>query len=110
MATGAQLATNAQLDGSAVTQQQPAVLPQARSNGVSALPDAPAKPGLDAAPGGLPQPPAGLDARILAGEFGDDGSTKERLSRPLRKLLARDRIGIGAPAFVSLPVRDPADL
>lgn len=37
-----------------------------------------------------------LDARIESGEFGDVGSTKEQLTRPIRKALANDPLGIGA--------------
>lgn len=37
-----------------------------------------------------------LDDRILSGEFSDVGSTKERITRPLRKVLAMDPIGPGA--------------
>lgn len=47
----------------------------------------------------LPAPhPAGssLEERIAAGEFTDAGSTKERLTRPLRRILAKDPIGPGA--------------
>ena len=36
-----------------------------------------------------------LGERILSGEFTDEGSTKERLTRPLRKILAKDPIGPG---------------
>ncbi|KAL6779702.1 CYP97A5 [Auxenochlorella protothecoides x Auxenochlorella symbiontica] len=36
-----------------------------------------------------------LDSRIASGEFSDTGSTKERLTRPLRKALAKDPIGPG---------------
>jgi len=36
-----------------------------------------------------------LEDRIAAGEFSDVGSTKERLTRPLRRLLAQDPVGIG---------------
>jgi len=36
-----------------------------------------------------------LDERISSGEFTDKGSTKERLTRPFRQLLARDPIGPG---------------
>ena len=36
-----------------------------------------------------------LDDEILSGTYGDEGSTKARLVRPLRKLLAKDRIGPG---------------
>ena len=39
-----------------------------------------------------------LDTRIMSGEFTDDGSTKERLTRPIRKVLAKDRGGPGAHA------------
>ena len=37
-----------------------------------------------------------LDARIRAGVYSDTGSTKDRLSRPLRRVLAKDPIGPGA--------------
>lgn len=37
-----------------------------------------------------------LAERIQSGEFSDKGSTKERLSRPMRRLLAKDPIGPGA--------------
>lgn len=36
-----------------------------------------------------------LEARIASGEFDDSGSTKEKLSRPLRKFLAQDAFGPG---------------
>lgn len=36
-----------------------------------------------------------LGDRILSGEFTDEGSTKERLTRPVRKFLAKDPIGPG---------------
>ena len=36
-----------------------------------------------------------LDDRIMSGEFDDSGSTKEQLTRPLRKLLAKDQFGLG---------------
>lgn len=36
-----------------------------------------------------------LDERIFSGEFTEEGSTKERLTRPIRKLLAKDPIGPG---------------
>eukprot|EP00879_Flechtneria_rotunda_P004614 GHRR01004870.1.p1 GENE.GHRR01004870.1~~GHRR01004870.1.p1 ORF type:complete len:511 (+),score=151.20 GHRR01004870.1:254-1786(+) len=36
-----------------------------------------------------------LDERILSGEFTDSGSTKERLTRPIRKFLAKDPVGVG---------------
>lgn len=39
-----------------------------------------------------------LDVRIMSGEFTDDGSTKERITRPIRKVLAKDRGGPGARA------------
>ncbi len=38
-----------------------------------------------------------LDARIKAGVYSDVGSTKDRLSRPLRRVLAKDPIGPGVP-------------
>jgi hypothetical protein len=37
-----------------------------------------------------------LEDRIASGEFGDSGSTKEKLTRPVRKALAQDPTGIGA--------------
>lgn len=37
-----------------------------------------------------------LEDRIASGEFTDAGSTKERLTRPLRRLLAKDPLGPGA--------------
>lgn len=39
-----------------------------------------------------------LDVRIMSGEFTDGGSTKERITRPLRKVLAKDRGGPGEHA------------
>ena len=36
-----------------------------------------------------------LDARIQAGVYGDVGSTKDRLSRPLRQVLVKDQVGPG---------------
>ena len=36
-----------------------------------------------------------LDERISSGEFTDVGSTKDRLIRPIRELLARDPFGPG---------------
>ena len=36
-----------------------------------------------------------INQRILSGEFTDAGSTKEKLTRPIRKALAQDPIGIG---------------
>jgi hypothetical protein len=36
-----------------------------------------------------------LNDRILSGEFTDSGSTKEKLTRPVRKVLAQDPVGIG---------------
>jgi len=50
---------------------------------------------------GKPSSQKTLDERILSGEFGDKGSTKERMSRPLRKFLASDPTGLGA--FGSIP-------
>ena len=44
------------------------------------------------------KPQKSLDERILSGEFGDKGSTKERMSRPLRKFLASDPTGLGGCA------------
>jgi hypothetical protein len=39
-----------------------------------------------------------LDERIASGEFDDSGSTKERLTRPLRRALAKDPLGPGRAA------------
>ena len=36
-----------------------------------------------------------LDDRIASGEFDDSGSTKEKMTRPLRKMLAKDPLGPG---------------
>lgn len=37
-----------------------------------------------------------LEARIAAGEFGDTGgSTKEKITRPVRRFLANDPLGLG---------------
>lgn len=36
-----------------------------------------------------------INQRILSGEFTDAGSTKEKLTRPIRKALAQDPVGIG---------------
>ena len=42
-----------------------------------------------------PKATSSLDDRIAAGEFSDVGSTKERMTRPLRRILAQDPVGIG---------------
>lgn len=39
-----------------------------------------------------------LSERILSGEFTDSGSTKEKLTRPVRKFLAQDPVGVGEPS------------
>jgi len=36
-----------------------------------------------------------LDDRIMSGEFTDSGSTKEKITRPIRKMLAKDPLGPG---------------
>jgi len=36
-----------------------------------------------------------LEERIASGEFDDSGSTKEKITRPVRKLLAKDPLGPG---------------
>jgi hypothetical protein len=36
-----------------------------------------------------------LEARIASGEFTDTGSTKEKITRPLRKALAEEPTGVG---------------
>ena len=55
-----------------------------------------------------------LEERIASGEFDDSGSTKEKLTRPVRKLLAKDTLGPGKYEFndSSLPYlfRDLAKL
>jgi hypothetical protein len=52
-----------------------------------------------AGPNGGPKKVFGenLEDRIASGEFDDSGSTKEKLTRPLRKLLAKDSSGPGTP-------------
>lgn len=42
-----------------------------------------------------------LDERILSGEFTEEGSTRERLTRPIRKLLAKDPIGPGSVCILA---------
>ena len=37
-----------------------------------------------------------LDMRIMRGEYSDEGSTKDRLTRPLRKALVKNPLGPGA--------------
>jgi hypothetical protein len=44
-----------------------------------------------------PEAASALDDRISSGEFTDAGSTKERISRPVRKFLALDPLGPGNP-------------
>jgi hypothetical protein len=36
-----------------------------------------------------------LEARIMSGEFTDTGSTKEKITRPIRKALADEPTGVG---------------
>ncbi len=36
-----------------------------------------------------------LEERILSGEFTEEGSKREKLTRPIRKLLAKDSLGPG---------------
>jgi hypothetical protein len=43
-----------------------------------------------------------INSRILSGEFTDSGSTKEKLTRPIRKALAQDPVGIGEWCCCSL--------
>ncbi|KAF8056787.1 CYP97A3 [Scenedesmus sp. PABB004] len=43
-----------------------------------------------------------LSARILSGEFTDAGSTKEKLTRPVRKFLAQDPVGVGRALALAL--------
>ena len=42
-----------------------------------------------------PEAASALDDRISSGEFTDAGSTKERISRPVRKFFALDPVGPG---------------
>ena len=42
-----------------------------------------------------PEAASALDDRISSGEFTDAGSTKERMSRPVRKFFALDPVGPG---------------
>jgi hypothetical protein len=42
-----------------------------------------------------PESAEDINSRILSGEFTDSGSTKEKMTRPIRKALAQDPIGIG---------------
>jgi hypothetical protein len=44
-----------------------------------------------------------LDDRIASGEFTDAGSTKERMTRPLRKALASDPTGFGTWYVLKFP-------
>ena len=53
----------------------------------------------------LLRPAGSLEDRIAAGEFTDAGSTKERLTRPLRRILAKDPIGPGAWVVCSCMVQ-----
>lgn len=51
------------------------------------------------------RPPAAgnsLEDRIASGEFTDAGSTKEKLTRPLRRILAKDPVGPGGSAGPAL--------
>jgi hypothetical protein len=58
---------------------------------------APPPPSPRAALAGASDPEAAsaLDDRISSGEFTDAGSTKERMSRPVRKFFALDPVGPG---------------
>lgn len=44
-----------------------------------------------------PEPPkeASLEERIASGQYTDSGSTKEKLTRPIRQALAKDPVGLG---------------
>lgn len=48
-----------------------------------------------------------LEERIASGEFDDSGSTKEKLTRPVRKILAKDPLGPGKFSLAQL-FRNPA--
>ena len=50
----------------------------------------------------MPEALQSLDDRIASGEFSDVGSTKEQMTRPLRRLLARDPVGIGEHCYRTL--------
>ena len=56
----------------------------------AAVPDDDSKQPKQAGPG-----EEDINSRILSGEFTDSGSTKEKLTRPIRKALAQDPVGIG---------------
>ncbi len=59
--------------------------------------------GLKVSPCAASNKPSGsLEERIASGEFTDAGSTKERLTRPLRRALAADPTGLGV-CGVALP-------
>lgn len=56
----------------------------------------------------LPKPGQNLDARIESGEFTDAGSTKEKLTRPVRQILAKDPVvgrTCGGPQCISCCAR-----
>jgi len=57
---------------------------------------------LDSIPNSVKKPNQSLEDRIASGEFDDSGSTKERMTRPLRKVLAKDPLGIGEHAAALL--------
>lgn len=48
-----------------------------------------------------------LEERIASGEFTDAGSTKERLTRPIRRALAKDPVGPGVACLRSLQCSSP---
>ncbi|KAL4447666.1 hypothetical protein ABPG75_004885 [Micractinium tetrahymenae] len=49
-----------------------------------------------------PEKMSSLEERIASGEFTDAGSTKERLTRPLRRALAKDPVGPGRALAMQL--------
>jgi hypothetical protein len=70
----------------------------ARASGVASRPTLPRRIVVVKAENENSEPKAtsSLDDRIAAGEFTDVGSTKERLTRPIRRVLAQDPVGAGA--------------
>jgi len=54
-----------------------------------------------------PEAASALDDRISSGEFTDAGSTKERISRPVRKFFALDPVGPGKEERGELGESDP---
>jgi hypothetical protein len=51
--------------------------------------------GLKDAPAAVKEDKDDLAERILSGQYGDVGSTKEKMTRPMRKALAQAPAGAG---------------